>query len=61
MDRCPGILIYTDTCIENSPARHNDTTMKLYEELEKQLKNEPNFVSDNGELKKWGDKQSPKL
>ncbi|GAB4321968.1 MAG: site-specific DNA-methyltransferase [Bacteroidales bacterium] len=27
--------------------------MKLYEELEKQLKNEPNFVSDNGELKKW--------
>ena len=26
--------------------------MKLYEELEKQLKNEPNFVSDNGELKK---------
>ena len=27
--------------------------MKLYETLEKQLKNEPNFVSDNGELKKW--------
>lgn len=27
--------------------------MKLYEELEKQLKNEPNFVNDNGELKKW--------
>ncbi len=53
MDRCPGILIYTDTCIEDSLALHNDTTMKLYEELEKQLKNEPNFVSDNGELKKW--------
>jgi len=27
--------------------------MKLYETLEKQLKNEPNFVRDNGELKKW--------
>ena len=27
--------------------------MKLYETLEKQLKKEPNFVSDNGELKKW--------
>ena len=27
--------------------------MKLYEELEKQLKNEPNFVNDSGELKKW--------
>jgi len=27
--------------------------MKLYETLEKQLKNEHNFVTDNGELKKW--------
>ncbi|MFH0756872.1 MAG: site-specific DNA-methyltransferase [Bacteroidota bacterium] len=27
--------------------------MRLYETLEKQLKNDPNFVSDNGELKKW--------
>ncbi|GAB5407836.1 MAG: hypothetical protein BalsKO_02010 [Balneolaceae bacterium] len=27
--------------------------MKLYSELEKQLKREPNFVSDNKELKKW--------
>ena len=27
--------------------------MKLYETLEKQLKTEPNFVTDNGELKKW--------
>jgi adenine-specific DNA-methyltransferase len=27
--------------------------MKLYETLEKQLKNEPNWVSDNEELKKW--------
>jgi len=27
--------------------------MQLYEKLEKQLKNEPNFVTDNGELKKW--------
>ncbi|MEZ4791954.1 MAG: site-specific DNA-methyltransferase [Gelidibacter sp.] len=27
--------------------------MKLYEALEKQLKKEINFVSDNGELKKW--------
>lgn len=27
--------------------------MKLYEILEKQLKKEINFVSDNGELKKW--------
>lgn len=27
--------------------------MKLYETLEKQLKNEPNYVTDNGELKKW--------
>jgi adenine-specific DNA-methyltransferase len=27
--------------------------MKLYETLEKQLKKEPNFVADNGELKKW--------
>lgn len=27
--------------------------MKLYEELEKHLKKEINFVTDNGELKKW--------
>ena len=27
--------------------------MKLYQTLEKQLKKEPNYVSDNGELKKW--------
>lgn len=27
--------------------------MKLYESLEKTLKKEPNFVSDNGEIKKW--------
>ena len=27
--------------------------MRLYETLESQLKSEPNFVSDNGELKKW--------
>ncbi|MFA5012133.1 MAG: site-specific DNA-methyltransferase [Ignavibacteria bacterium] len=27
--------------------------MKLFEILEKQLKSEPNFVSDSGELKKW--------
>lgn len=27
--------------------------MKLYETLENELKNENNFVSDNGELKKW--------
>ena len=27
--------------------------MKLYETLEKQLKKEPNYISDNGELKKW--------
>ncbi len=27
--------------------------MKLYETLEKQLKKEPNYVSDNGVLKKW--------
>jgi adenine-specific DNA-methyltransferase len=27
--------------------------MKLYETLEQQLKQEPNFVTDNGELKKW--------
>ncbi len=27
--------------------------MKLYEILEQQLKKEPNFVTDNGELKKW--------
>jgi len=27
--------------------------VKLYEILEKQLKKEPNFVTDNGELKKW--------
>jgi len=27
--------------------------MELYETLEQQLKKEPNFVSDNGELKKW--------
>lgn len=27
--------------------------MKLYEILEHQLKKEPNFVTDNGELKKW--------
>lgn len=27
--------------------------MKLYEILENQLKNENNFVTDNGELKKW--------
>lgn len=27
--------------------------MKLYEIVEQQLKKEINFVSDNGELKKW--------
>jgi adenine-specific DNA-methyltransferase len=27
--------------------------MKLYTTLEKQLKKDPNFVTDNGELKKW--------
>ena len=27
--------------------------MKLYETLEQQLKKEPNYVTDNGELKKW--------
>ncbi|MEZ4525420.1 MAG: site-specific DNA-methyltransferase [Desulfobacterales bacterium] len=27
--------------------------MKFYETLENQLKNEPNFVTDDGELKKW--------
>jgi len=27
--------------------------MKIYETLELQLKKEPNFVTDNGELKKW--------
>lgn len=27
--------------------------MKLYETLEKTLKKEPNFVTDNGEIKKW--------
>lgn len=27
--------------------------MKLYETLEKQLKKEPNYLTDNGELKKW--------
>ena len=27
--------------------------MKLYETLEQQLKKESNFVTDNGELKKW--------
>lgn len=27
--------------------------MKLYKTLEQQLKKEPNFVTDNGELKKW--------
>lgn len=27
--------------------------MKLYETLEKQLKKEPNYVTDNGEIKKW--------
>ena len=27
--------------------------MKLYKTLEKQLKKEPNYITDNGELKKW--------
>ena len=27
--------------------------MKLYETLEKQLKKEPNYLTDNGEIKKW--------
>ena len=27
--------------------------MKIYETLEQQLKKEPNFVTDSGELKKW--------
>lgn len=27
--------------------------MKLYETLEKTLKKESNFVTDNGEIKKW--------
>lgn len=27
--------------------------MKIFQELEQQLKKEPNYVSDNGELKKW--------
>jgi adenine-specific DNA-methyltransferase len=31
----------------------NSNQMKLYESLEQQLKKEPNFVTDNGELKKW--------
>lgn len=33
--------------------KFKETEMKLYETLEQQLKKEPNFVSDNGELKKW--------
>ena len=27
--------------------------MKLYESLEKHISQEPNYVADNGELKKW--------
>jgi adenine-specific DNA-methyltransferase len=27
--------------------------MKLYQTLENQIKKEPNYVSDNGEVKKW--------
>ncbi len=27
--------------------------MKLYQALENQIKKEPNYVSDNGEIKKW--------
>lgn len=27
--------------------------MKLYQILENQIKKEPNYVSDNGEIKKW--------
>ena len=27
--------------------------MKLYETLEQHLKKDPNFITDNGELKKW--------
>ncbi len=27
--------------------------MKLYQTLEKQIKKEPNYISDNGEIKKW--------
>ena len=27
--------------------------MKLFETLEQQLKKEPNFVTDDGDLKKW--------
>ena len=32
---------------------HKSKNMKLYDTLEKQLKKENNFVTDNGELKKW--------
>lgn len=31
----------------------NAGKMKLYQTLEEQLKKEPNYVSDSGELKKW--------
>ena len=31
----------------------NFNKMKLYETLENQLKKEPNYVTDSGELKKW--------
>ena len=27
--------------------------MEFQKKIEKQLKNEPNYVGDNGELKKW--------
>lgn len=33
--------------------KNPENKMKLYQALEQQLKKEPNFVTDNGELKKW--------
>lgn len=41
------------TKITNNLNRNNFDRMEIYETLEKQLKKEPNYVTDQGALKKW--------
>lgn len=53
-----SIRVFGDTCEKKKMQGHASFfqytgKMKLYKTLESQLKKEPNYVSDNGELKKW--------
>ncbi len=40
-------------CAGEIALEYKINAMKLYQTLEKQIKKEPNYVSDNGEIKKW--------